>query len=166
VVVLVGSVVDSSLKVVGLYTAELRIEDLAGNKATAVVAITVMDTEAPIASAGEDISIKTGGAVELDGGASTDNIGVVSWVWTVEGSDEVNEGPMVNLTFDDAGEYIVTLTVTDAAGNVDNATVSVVVSDVETSDSGLLIIAVIAISIVVCILGFVLYRRKRLGSGE
>jgi PKD repeat protein len=161
VVVLVGSVVDSSLKVVGLYTAELRIRDLAGNNATASLAITVQDTQAPVASAGEDISVKPGGTVELDGGTSTDNIGVVSWVWTIKGSDTVIEGPVVNLTFDEAGEYTVKLTVTDAAGNVDDGTVRVVVSDVETSDSGLLIIAVIAISIVVCILGFVLYLRNR-----
>ncbi len=91
----------------------------------------IPDTEPPSANAGHEITTFIGVETMLDGSASDDNVGVVSYVWSF-----LYEGDLVELygvcptfTFWITGVYEVTLTVKDGSGNVDTDTVSVTVID-------------------------------------
>ena len=65
----------------------------------------------------------------LDGSASTDNVGIVSWTWTFTDrfTDITLEGERVTYEFEEPGDYDVTLTVEDARGNSDSDTTVVTV---------------------------------------
>jgi PKD repeat protein len=84
----------------------------------------------PVAHAGPDQTVAIGTTVHFDGSASTDNVGVTSYTWTFT---DVNlrtlTGAAPTYQFNHAGQYIVTLTVADAAGNTNIDTVVVTVED-------------------------------------
>ena len=90
---------------------------------------TSSDDIAPVAVASEDITVFAGETLTLDGSASTDNVGVVSWQWSLDyaGSPVTFRGETALFTFDALGLYKVTLTVFDAAGNNASDTVWVTV---------------------------------------
>lgn len=79
------------------------------------------DSTPPVADAGPDATVHSTGAARLDGSASTDDVGAVSWTWTLEdaGADHTLHGPVAYFPFTEAGAHAVTLNVTDAAGNWD-----------------------------------------------
>ena len=87
------------------------------------------DDIAPVAVACEDITVAAGETHTLDGSASTDNVGIVSWQWSLDhaGSPVSFRGETALFTFDVPGLYRVTLTVADAAGNTASDTVWVTV---------------------------------------
>ena len=89
------------------------------------------DTIKPTASAGPDQTVNENTKVTLDGSASKDNIGVVSYSWTFK--DEINQnltGKTPSYTFNTPGVYNITLTVKDEAGNTATDKVSVTVLDI------------------------------------
>jgi PKD repeat protein/nitrous oxidase accessory protein NosD len=118
---------------VGVHTVTLRVTDPAGLWDEATITVTVEDVIPPNAVAGEDRTVGQHEMVTLDGTASTDNLGVVNWTWTISGKgiDIILYGPRVDLVFPEAGECAVTLTVTDAAGNQDSVSFGVTVRDTE-----------------------------------
>ncbi|MFW6176210.1 MAG: PKD domain-containing protein [Thermoplasmatota archaeon] len=120
----------------GKYTVELVVEDEAGNTAFTTFEVTVLDTEAPNADAGDIIQIKIGEQVVFDASASVDNVGISSYTWYVE--DIVLTGETAQHNFAETGSFNVTLEVTDMAGNVDTDNVTVLVSDGDkpTADAG------------------------------
>lgn len=68
--------------------------------------------------------------VTLDAGASTDNTGLSEFHWDLDGDGSVEETtttPTVSHTYESPGDYEVTVTVTDLAGNEDTATTSVTI---------------------------------------
>ncbi len=75
----------------------------------------------PVANAGPDqvIKVAAGGSasVTLDGAASTDDHGIVSWVWT-EGSTILGSGKTITVDLTQ-GTHTVVLTVTDTNGQTD-----------------------------------------------
>jgi PKD repeat protein len=79
------------------------------------------DTEPPVADAGADRTVSLGQTVAFDGSRSSDDVGIVSWEWSLSyaGSNLRFGGETALFTFERAGLYQVTLTVTDAAGNSD-----------------------------------------------
>ena len=79
------------------------------------------DTEAPIADAGPDRTVALGQTVPFDGSDSSDDVGIVEWEWslTYAGQSLRFGGEYALFTFERAGRYQVTLTVYDAAGNMD-----------------------------------------------
>ena len=83
------------------------------------------DTAPPAADAGPDATVHSTGAARLDGSASTDDVGVASWAWTLEdaGAAHTLGGAVAYFPFAEAGAHTVTLNVTDAAGNWDTDTV-------------------------------------------
>jgi PKD repeat protein len=126
--VLTGETVDYEFTAAGEFEVTLRVEDAAGNEAEDTLTVTVTDDEDPVADAGSDpTGVVAGDTVTLDGSDSSDNSGVIaSYVWTfVDGTDQELEGMTVEYTFENEGEFEVTLTVTDPSGNEDTDTVVV-----------------------------------------
>ena len=85
----------------------------------------------PVADADENIELidsdnNGSEVVTLIGSGSTDDNGIVSYVWTV-GSEQIGTGATLEHTFA-VGEYDVTLTVTDTAGQTDSDMLAVVIS--------------------------------------
>ena len=115
----------------GRYSIMLTVTDRAGNWASDLVTVTVRDVARPLADAGADVTVDQHEAVSLDGSSSWDNSGVVSWSWnlTYRGGGIVLEGARTTFIFDDAGLYVVDLTVSDAAGNDDTDSMTVTVRD-------------------------------------
>ncbi len=108
----------------------LRAWDAADNSAATTFELTIRDTEAPIA--GMDIGstlIVKGETAGWNAIGSTDNVGIVKYTWTFEydGRTVSLDGPDPTFLFEVAGEYEVTLTVEDAAGNTDTETFTLTV---------------------------------------
>ncbi|HUU07553.1 MAG TPA: PKD domain-containing protein, partial [Thermoplasmata archaeon] len=127
---LTGVTADYTFSSPGVYTVTLTVSDAAGNSDVDTAEITVIDDEAPVADAGADVTIIAGGSVSFDGGDSTDNVAIVDYVWTFTDDGEEVEltGETEDYVFENAGNYVVTLTVTDAEGLSDEDTLLVTVS--------------------------------------
>ncbi len=162
--VLEGRVQSFGFDFPGVYEVTLTVTDLAGNSANASLTVTVRDTTRPFARAQGDLTVDAGGKVTFDGSASSDNVGVVRWVWTFkEGGRTVElEGATVEHTFDEAGEYDVTLTVYDADGNLAFQTFTVTVEGTGWPVWA----AVVAVVAVAAIVAIAVLRRRSAGGGD
>jgi len=134
----------------GTYTVTLNVTDAAGNWATDTVVITVLtvtpsdgtgqdstgqdgtqpatkpDVTKPVANAGSDKLVVEDMVVSFDAGGSSDNVGIVSYVWDF-GDGTTGTGITVTHTYAEAGTYTVTLTVKDSGGNSQTTSISVTV---------------------------------------
>ena len=117
----------------GVYEVILNVTDAAGNWHIDTVNVTVNDTQPPTADAGPDRWVDEGDRITLDGSGSTDNLGIVNYTWTFQdgtGTGTITlygSGPFHTFTL--PGVYMVTLNVTDDAGNWHIDTVNVTVND-------------------------------------
>jgi len=112
----------------GAYAGHLELVDSAGHFNDSIAFVKV-DTTPPVADAGGPYSVTAGLPVMLDGTASTDNVGIANYTWTFDdGGPRELYGATPTYTFATPGTYVVTLTVRDAAGNTDEATVVVTVN--------------------------------------
>jgi len=117
------------------YEVTLTVEDAAGNSHsdTMWVFVTdpvVEDTEDPVADAGPDQTVVQGNWVTFDGSGSSDNVGIMKLTWTFQ---DIGPQTLIGLspsyTFIIVGYYDVTLTVKDAAGNLDTDIMKIKVID-------------------------------------
>lgn len=123
----------------GDHVVTLTVEDAATNSDTDTVLITIVDDLDPEADAGPDQTVPIDDEVTFDGSGSSDNSGSIeNYTWTFDYDDEEKElfGENPVFTFEIAGEYIVTLTVEDAAGNYDTDTVTIRVNAPPVADAG------------------------------
>jgi len=124
----------------GPYTVTLNVTDLEGNWNTDEMVLTVRDTTVPKADAGKNLEIAPGEMAIFNGSGSSDNMGIDSYVWNFTSGvrERIITGREANFKFDELGTYIVTLTVTDAAGNsaTDNLVIVVKEPDDVTSPIG------------------------------
>jgi PKD repeat protein len=145
-----GETASYFFEIPGIYDVTLTVRDGAGKSATAIVQVTVSDTEPPVAVMGELDDPEQGERVTLDGSSSTDNVGIVEWEWTIErdGSSKVLEGSVVRFTFSEPGRYEVTMKVTDAEGlsSTDQSTVRV---EATQESDGYLLYGVLGLAIVI-----------------
>ncbi|MDC6352789.1 PKD domain-containing protein [Zeaxanthinibacter sp. PT1] len=117
----------------GTYEVTLTVSDASGLESSANVTITVSEpaNEAPTAIALAD---PTSGSAPLEvmfsGIDSTDDSGIVSYLWDFQDGTTSTEAEVTHI-FDSEGTYNVTLTVTDAEGESDTATVAIVVGAAE-----------------------------------
>ncbi len=113
----------------GVYTVTLTCTDLAGKWDSDSMQVTVLDVTPPEAVPPSSVEIKVGQIIELDGRGSTDNVGVVTYHWHYEllGAPIDLYSPNITQAFDTRGNYTITLTVEDAAGNTDTASFYVLV---------------------------------------
>jgi PKD repeat protein len=137
--VLYGIEVAYTFITTGEHVVTLTVEDAAGNNDTDEVMITVVDEEDPEADAGPDQTVAIGEEVTFDGSNSADNSGTLeNYTWTFEYDDDERElyGENPVFTFEMAGEFVVMLTVEDAAGNYDTDTVTIRVNAPPVADAG------------------------------
>ena len=94
----------------------------------------------------------------MDASDATDNVGVVKWSWTFEedGRTVVLEGPSVEHTFEEPGEYKVTLTLIDEEGNQASESF-----EVNVVSSTWLWIALVLVAAALAAGGFFYVRRKK-----
>ncbi len=117
----------------GTYNVQLTVTDGAGLTGSAIVTIVVSDqmgNQAPNAIA--EATPMNGIApleVSFNGANSTDDVGVVSYLWDFKDGTTSTEMNPVH-TFTTSGTYNVQLTVTDDGGLTDIATVAIVVGEV------------------------------------
>jgi len=140
VVTLNGSGPSYTFREPGIFNVTLTVTDGRGLSYSDELVVTVHDTEPPIASAGDDVTINEGGTAILNGLGSTDNVGIVSFVWSYMIDERTFEdtGKEVDLSFQDPGTYNVVLRVEDARGNWGEDMVLVIVNDITrpTADAG------------------------------
>lgn len=127
-----GQMSSHTFTVEGIYTVTLTVRDAAGHVATDTMLATVLEFTPPVAAAGPDQTVDEMAAMRFDGSSSTDNVGVALWAWSFhDGLNNVTLfGHSPEWIFTIPGEYIVTLNVSDAAGNTDTDTMQVTVLDV------------------------------------
>ena len=112
----------------GEYEVTLTVTDELGLTNTATLNIAVAANEAPVAVAEADLS--EGFApleVNFTGENSSDAEGEVTYLWDF-GTGITSTEANPTYTFDDAGEYEVTLTVTDELGLTNTATLNIAVA--------------------------------------
>lgn len=115
----------------GIYHVTLNVTDLSGNWDSDELVVTVLDVTKPIAEAGPNQTVNENTLVTLNGTKSTDNVGVTSYTWTItENIVWTLIGVTVEHNFTKPGVFVVTLNVTDAAGNWGTDTLNVTVLDI------------------------------------
>jgi PKD repeat protein len=160
---------------VGTYVLTLQVFDGSGLSDTDELNVVVMDTEPPLADAGDDVEIDLDGTVSFDASGSSDNVGITTYTWTFnynQAEKELN-GVDPSFTFELRGTYAVTLTVTDDAGNSHSDTVHVtVVSDEDGggggggAGGGNAMLWMAALAVLVVVVALVLLARSRAGGGD
>ena len=104
---------------VGSYDVTLTVQDHYGNTDSAELTVLVTDTTAPVARAGDDISLFAGEQIDLSAEGSSDNVGILSYTWTIGFEPvESRESPEITLYFGSPGNFLVELVVTDTSGNI------------------------------------------------
>ncbi|HHD15389.1 MAG TPA: hypothetical protein ENK47_01640, partial [Euryarchaeota archaeon] len=116
---------------VGVHDILLEVHDSEGNIGYHHFHVNVIDTENPIAFAGEDIEVINGDTVELDGTDSTDNGMTSSYEWTfIYGGEDITLiGKRNSFVFNIPGIYTITLRVMDEYNNFDTDEIEITVVD-------------------------------------
>ena len=141
----------------GVYTITLTSTDREGNWDSDAIQVTVRDVTPPEAVPPSSITIKVGQVVEFDGRASSDNVAITKYHWHYEmtGAPFDLYGENITQDFSSKGNYTITLTVEDGAGNTDTASFYVLVQKPKTDEEqpgfGLLI-ALVAVTAAVAAL--------------
>ena len=123
------------------------------------VAVTFVDTTAPVANAGQDQTVTVDTSASFDASGSTDNVAIVSYEWDF-GDETTGTGKTTTHTYTEPGVYNFTLTVKDAEGNSNTDSITVTVEAATTVFPWWIlgvVGAVIAAAVVVTLL---LWRRK------
>ncbi|MCW4034878.1 MAG: PKD domain-containing protein [Candidatus Bathyarchaeota archaeon] len=86
-----------------------------------------IDTTKPTANAGSDRTVNIDTLITFSANQSTDNMGITSYSWDF-GDGTTGSGETVDHGYPNKGNYNVTLTVQDVAGNTDTAQITVTVT--------------------------------------
>jgi len=122
----------------GNFSGTLSVWDKAGKMAREEFWVHVMDITPPVISSVDNATVFEPMDGLLDARACFDNVGIVSYQWTVTyknrtgGQDDLTmlEGAAPSYPFDRLGTYIVTLVLSDAVGNANSTEITVVYDDV------------------------------------
>ena len=114
----------------GTYMVRLIMIDAAANEANDTMEIDVIDVTKPVAIIDGSHTILEGAEVRLTAANSTDNVGVVDFLWDVGEGDTTFPGMVMTHRYSKPGNYTVNLTVKDAVGLSSTTSWWVVVKDV------------------------------------
>jgi hypothetical protein len=119
VVLLFGMSASISIDPVGSFIVELKVSDLKGNEATDELVLDVADTTTPMANTSGDLQIEQGEKALFNGNSSSDNVGVVAWIWSFDydGETITLNGEYQEFRFEIVGNYRINLRVLDGEGN-------------------------------------------------
>ena len=108
----------------GDYNITLAVTNVLNMTDNDNLSITVTDITPPVAVAGPNITVDQYETVIFNSSGSRDNDGIVNFTWyfTYDNSTVRFFGSAPSFTFELAGTYVVTLTVTDSFGNAANDT--------------------------------------------
>lgn len=99
-------------------TYKIHATDLGGMKSTSMNrSMLVLDNDPPEIPEMMDIEIPPGSTLNLSSKGITDNVGIKNITWWIMPLDVELYGPEVNYTFDDPGQYRITIHVIDHAEN-------------------------------------------------
>jgi PKD repeat protein len=148
----------------GIYNVSLTVKDAAGLSSSGYFLINVKDVTKPEIDAGSNQTVDEGTQVTLEGSGS-DNVGIVNWTWTFNaGSGPVNlYGKTISYNFTVPGNYTITLTCMDTAGNTaeDSLIISVqkkpVIKDDPEDKGSILPIIIGVVLLMLIIIGIVLF---------
>ena len=107
---------DTNVSGDGDHAVTVTALDVLGNTNTSRTEVVTLDTTAPTADAGADLTATADQSVSFDGSASHDATGIAEYAWTF-GDSSSGSGVTPTHTYSEAGDYSATVTVTDAAGN-------------------------------------------------
>lgn len=129
-----GEIVEHTYDEQGDYNVVLTVTDTKGQISQVSTQITVQtaDDLAPVASF--TTSATTGEApldISFDAASSSDDNGIVSYNWDFGDGSAIVTGVSVSHRFENAGDYVVTLTVTDAAGQSSQQTKQISIQAIE-----------------------------------
>jgi PGF-CTERM protein len=128
---LTGKKVQYKFPAPGVYEIKLTVSDYGGQSHSDNFTITVVDVTPPVADAGDVREINEDIEVTLNGELSFDNVGIVSYEWSINGEVMKElEGVKPRYNFTEPGLYDITLKVTDAVGLSAEDTVQFHVLDV------------------------------------
>jgi PKD repeat protein len=152
----------------GTYVATLTVWDYSGNIASATRTVTVRDTQAPVPRGGGNRTVDEGEPLLFDASASTDNVGITSYMWTF-GDNSTATTATATHVYARPGAYAASLTVADGTGNVATSTFTVTVRTVSPKTSELLgmiqildvLLAILAVG--VAVLGWMYLGLRRRG---
>ncbi len=118
----------------GVYVVTLNVTDTSGYWDLDTMVLTVTDTIPPVADAGQDDLVDQNVPYKFNGGGSTDNVGIATYLWDIDSSngidwsspDYIGASPMHVYT--ESGVYVVCLSVIDSDGNSNIDTVTITVN--------------------------------------
>jgi hypothetical protein len=125
---LYGKVVHFTFYAVGQHEVHLTVVDNDLNMNETLMTInttptTSSDNQAPVTMVEPVSDVTVGQTAFFDGSNSTDNVGIVDYTWMfTDGITRILHGNVTSYTFQNAGYYDITLTVRDAAGNINKQT--------------------------------------------
>ncbi len=112
------------------YVYQLMVQDKAGNTARSVLSYVKpnpVDDQKPKALILANTSVVEGYETVFNGLDSTDNHKIASYTWDFGDGSKAVSGPTPRHTYKKEGEYNVTLTVADPAGNTSDTTIKMTV---------------------------------------
>ncbi|MDH5447590.1 MAG: PKD domain-containing protein [Candidatus Bathyarchaeota archaeon] len=102
----------------------------------------ILDKTKPTANAGPDRTANVGTPIAFNASKSTDNVGIVSYLWDF-GDGTNASGAVVTHDYAIDGTYTVTLTVKDAAGNSNTDLINITVVTVKSPPGWIIAVAVV-----------------------
>ncbi len=111
--------VNFTFDIVGAYHVTFTVWDRFGNDDSDSLTVTVLDTIPPVPDVGPPVSANIGDYFNLNASRAWDNVGIVSYQWTLDpgGLNVVRNVVTFSYRIDIPGDYIAILNVSDSAGN-------------------------------------------------
>ena len=148
----------------GEYMVTLKVTDMAGNYATDTAVITVRDITKPVTNANHAISFNLMvWTATFDASESSDNVGIAGCEWNF-GDRSTATGQLVSHTYIDPGNYNVTLTVHDAAGNTDITSIVITIHSPTSPWWTTILIAILAVLGVATTITIGAKKKKQIGQ--
>jgi hypothetical protein len=150
----------------GEHKVYFKGTDNVGNEESIQSVTIFLDTTPPNADAGDDLVIDTGEVVVFDGSESDDGstgsgIASYEWTFTYRGTVTTLYGNFPHFTFEDRDAYVVTLTVTDQAGNSGTDTTTVTFAPQDVAGEFPWWIMLLALIIIISLLLILLLMRRK-----